>query len=273
MRLLPANAMRIGGSVRLNGVDVDAMPDEQFRREVRWQRIAMVFQGAMNALNPVLRVGRQVAERPIYDGESERAALAGADRLFELVGLPAGTGRRYPHELSGGMKQRVAIAMALALQPDLVILDEPTSALDVSIQAQIMNLLKRLKRDLGLAMIFISHDIALASDISDRIAVVYGGQVRELGTADDVLNSPLDPYTQALLGTVARLNAPEPPAGLPGTPPDATAPPSGCRFHPRCAYVYEPCADHEPAMFEPRPTRLVRCWLHSRDGGDGGEPR
>jgi oligopeptide/dipeptide ABC transporter ATP-binding protein len=267
MRMLPPNAVRSAGSIRLGGQDLDVLPDDRFRREVRWRRMAMVFQGAMNAFNPVLRVGRQVAERPVYDGVPEREAFAEVDRLFELVGLPPGTAERYPHELSGGMKQRVAIAMALALRPELVILDEPTSALDVSVQAQIMNLLKRLKQELGLAMIFITHDIALASDLSDRVAVVYSGQVRELGSADDVLTEPLDPYTRALLATVPRLRSAEPPAGLPGAPPDPTAPPPGCRFEPRCAYAFEPCATRPPALLEPRAGHSARCWLYAGTGG------
>jgi oligopeptide/dipeptide ABC transporter ATP-binding protein len=266
MRMLPRNAVRPAGSLRLAGEDLDALPDERFRREIRWRRLAMVFQGAMNALNPVLRVGRQVAERPIHDGVPEREARAEVDRLFELVGLPRGTAGRYPHELSGGMKQRVAIAMALAMRPEIVILDEPTSALDVSVQAQIMNLLKRLKQELGLAMIFITHDIALASDLSDRIAVVYSGQVRELGSADDVLTEPLDPYTRALLATVPRLRSARPPAGLPGVPPDPTTTPPGCRFQPRCSEAFEPCATRPPALLEPRPGHAARCWLHAGTG-------
>ena len=178
MRLLPSDAARAEGSIRLGGEDVHALPEERFRREVRWRRVAMVFQGAMNALNPVLRVGRQVAERPLLEGVPRREAARDAQRLLDLVGLPAGVAERYPHELSGGMKQRVAIAMALALRPELVILDEPTSALDVSVQAQIMNLLKQLKWDLGLSMVFITHDIALASDLADRLVALAGNTKR-----------------------------------------------------------------------------------------------
>jgi oligopeptide/dipeptide ABC transporter ATP-binding protein len=262
MRLLPSNAARVEGSIRLGGEDVHALPEERFRRDVRWRRVAMVFQGAMNALNPVLRVGRQIAERPVLEGVSPREALRDARRLLALVGLPPDTTERYPHELSGGMKQRVAIAMALALRPELVILDEPTSALDVSVQAQIMNLLKQLKWDLGLSMVFITHDIALASDLSDRLAVAYGGQLREYGSTDAVLTGPLDPYTQVLLASVPRLRAEEPPRPLPGAPPAPTAPPAGCRFHPRCPRAFAPCPTRRPPLLEPRPGHHARCWLY-----------
>jgi ABC-type glutathione transport system ATPase component len=213
MRLLPRNADQMVRSIRLAGDDVLAWPDDRFRREVRWRRLSMVFQGAMTSLNPVIRVGRQVAERPLHDGVPSPEAHAEADRLFDLVGLPSGTAERYPHELSGGMKQRVAVAMALALRPQLVILDEPTSALDVSVQAQMMNLFKRLKADLGLAMLFITHDIALASDLADRVLVMKGGRVQETGGADDVLTNPHHPYTQTLLASVPRLRAARASAG------------------------------------------------------------
>jgi peptide/nickel transport system ATP-binding protein len=207
MRLLPRNAVHVAGTIRVDDDDVHTWPDDRFRREVRWRRLSMVFQGAMNSLNPVIRVGRQVTERPLLDGIPAAEAYAEVERLFDLVGLPRGTAGRYPHELSGGMKQRVAVAMALALRPDLVILDEPTSALDVSVQAQMMNLFKRLKADLGLAMLFITHDIALASDLADRVLVMKGGRVQETGGADDVLTNPHHPYTQTLLASVPRLRA------------------------------------------------------------------
>ncbi len=200
MRLLPRNAAVTRGSVRFQGRDITTLSDEEFRRQVRWSGMAMVFQGAMHALNPVIAVGDQVAERLRADGMGLGDARSRVDDLLGRVGLPAGTSRRYAHELSGGMRQRVMIAMALTHDPPLLILDEPTSALDVSVQAQIMNLLKELKWERGISMLFITHDLALASDLCDRIVVVYAGQIREDGPADDVLTAARDPYTRGLLG-------------------------------------------------------------------------
>jgi oligopeptide/dipeptide ABC transporter ATP-binding protein len=261
MRLLPKNA-ESQGRIEFEGRDVTTLSLEAYRREVRWRRMAMVFQGAMHALNPVLRVGDQVAERLVHDGLSRREARRRVDELLERVGLPRRTAERYPHELSGGMKQRVMIAMALTLTPGVVILDEPTSALDVSVQAQIMNLLKELKWQQGVSMVFITHDLALASDLCDRVAVMYAGQVRELADADRLLATPLDPYTQGLLASIPRLHDDARPAFLPGAPPDATDLPRGCRFAPRCVHVFEACSEPPPA-FEPEAGRLARCWLHA----------
>jgi oligopeptide/dipeptide ABC transporter ATP-binding protein len=265
MRLLPKNVSLYKGRVVFQGQDLMRLSDREFRRQVRWKGMAMVFQGAMHALNPVLKVGVQVAERLLLEGVDKRQAYREVARLLERVGLSAEIIDRYPHELSGGMKQRVMIAMALALKPPLLILDEPTSALDVSIQAQIMNLLKELKWDLGISMLFITHDLALASDICDRIAVVYGGESREYGTVDEVLLSPLDPYTQGLLASIPKLHADERPAFLTGAPPDLARPPVGCRFHPRCPHRFEPCDKKPPPLFEVEPGHLARCWLYGRE--------
>jgi oligopeptide/dipeptide ABC transporter ATP-binding protein len=262
MRLLPSNATILGGSMMLGGNDLGAMDDEEFRAKVRWSQMAMVFQGAMHSLNPVIRVGDQVGERLQADGMSKADTKARVEALLARVGLPAGTGARYPHELSGGMKQRVMIATALTHDPPLLILDEPTSALDVSIQAQIMNLLKELKAESRIAMLFITHDLALASDLCDEIAVVYAGQVREYGSAEDVLTSPQDPYTQRLLASIPGLHDPEPPDFLPGVPPDLREPIAGCRFAARCPLAFEPCDKEPPAFIEARPGQWSRCWLH-----------
>jgi len=259
MRVLARNARMAGGRVLLDGRDVSGLPEETFRREVRWKGIAMVFQGAMQALNPVIRVGDQVAERLRYDGLAKAAATTRVVGLLDRVGLPRGTADRYPHELSGGMKQRVMIAMALTHDPSLLILDEPTSALDVSIQAQIMNLLKELKRERGIAMLFITHDLALASDLCDRIAVVYAGQLRELGSAELVLGAAADPYTQRLLASIPRLHGDTPPGFLAGSPPDLRTPPTGCRFAARCPVVFERCAE-PPPLTEIAAAHLARCW-------------
>ena len=261
MRLLPKNVERFSGSIQLDGRELTTLSDDQFRREIRWKKIAMVFQGAMNVLNPVLRVGEQVAETLMLDGQNKKAALAQADRLLERVGLPAGIGQRYAHELSGGQRQRVVIATALIMNPELLILDEPTSALDVSVQAQIMNLLKDLKEDPGISMIFITHDIGLASDLCDSIAVAYAGQHVEFGTADRVLVEPHHPYSSLLLSSLPRLHDPLPPKPMPGEPPDLSNPPSGCRFHPRCPYIFEPCPKQMPPEYPVDDGGHVRCFL------------
>ena len=266
MRLLPHNGSLVGGSVRLGGDELTTLDDEAFRRGIRWSRMSMVFQGAMHSLNPVVRVGDQVGERLRADGMSKSDTRARVAELLAQVGRPATTARRYPHELSGGMKQRVMVASALTHDPPLVILDEPTSALDVSIQAQIMNLLKKLKAERRISMLFITHDLALASDLCDTVAVVYAGQVRELGAAEQVLSQPADPYTQRLLASIPSLHDPTPPAFLPGAPPDLREGLEGCRFAARCPRVYEPCGE-EPPYIDIGDGQLSRCWRHDRRRG------
>ncbi len=265
MRMPPRNIARFDGSVRLQGQELTALSDDRFRREILWQRIAMVFQGTMSALNPVLRVREQIAEPLLLDKRYDRhAARARVRDLLERVGLPAAFASRYPHELSGGQRQRVGIATALALDPDVLILDEPTSALDVSVQAQILNLLKDLKEDPGISMLFITHDIGLASDLCDRIAVAYAGEHMELGPAERVLVAPHHPYSQLLLASLPRLHSDVPPRPMPGDPPDLSALPKGCRFRPRCPYAWDACREHPPAI--PLPDEgHVRCWLNDRE--------
>jgi peptide/nickel transport system ATP-binding protein len=264
MRTLPKNVELFRGSIQLDGQELTTLSDDQFRRQIRWKKIAMVFQGAMNVLNPVVRVGEQVAETLIIGGENKKTALARADQLLERVGLPAGIGRRYAHELSGGQRQRVVIATALIMNPELLILDEPTSALDVSVQAQIMNLLKDLKEDPGISMIFITHDIGLASDLCDSIAVAYAGQQVEFGPADRVLVEPRHPYTGLLLSSLPRLHDPTPPTPMPGEPPDLSNPPSGCRFHPRCPYAFDPCSKIMPPEYPIDDGGHARCFLNDQ---------
>jgi len=263
IKMLPSNVALYDGRIILDGLNIVDLPEDEVRRKVRWRRISIVFQGAMNVLNPVIKVGHQVAEPLIIHAEMDRdEAYKIAREKMKLVGLHEEVFNRYPHELSGGMKQRVVIAMALVMNPKIVILDEPTSALDVSIQAQIMNLLKKLKRELNISMIFITHDIALASDISDKIAVMYAGQIVEIGSAEQVLLSPKHPYTQKLLKATPKLTGEEKPEFIPGTPPDLVNPPNGCRFHPRCPYVMDICRERGPGRFEPEKSQRVMCWLY-----------
>ena len=270
MRMLPPNVARYDGEIWLDGQELIGMADDRFRREIRWRKLALVPQGAQNGFNPVLRVGEQIIEPLVVGGNSSKAdARARALELLAYVGLPADIFTRFPHELSGGMKQRAMIAAALILQPSLVIMDEPTSALDANVQTQITNLLKRLKQDMNLAIIFITHDIALASDVCDALAVVYAGQIVEIGSAEQVLLQPSHPYSQRLLASIPRLHTDTLPQFIPGAPPDLRQPPTGCRFHPRCPLAFDHCAQEMPPVFEPAAGQLSRCWLHEDGDGDG----
>lgn len=262
MRLLPRNTAKFDGTVLFNKINLLKLSDSEFRSKIRWKKISYVFQGAMNSLNPVLKCGFQVAEPLIvHMNMSKKESLERAKKLFSVVGLPAEFVERYPHELSGGMRQRVVIAMALVLSPEIIILDEPTSALDVSIQAQIMNSLKKLKKELGLGMIYITHDIALASDLCDEIGVMYGGEIVEIGSIEDVLLDPLHPYTKKLISSIPLLRGERIPEFIPGAPPDLVNPPSGCRFHPRCSYKMEKCVVESPPLIDVK-GRLTKCWLY-----------
>jgi peptide/nickel transport system ATP-binding protein len=251
-----------------------SLDDDAFRDQVRWRQISMVFQGATESLNPVFKVGHQIAEPLIARaGRKKRDAYDDARRLLDLVRLPPETFDRYPHELSGGMKQRAVIATALTLNPSLVLLDEPTSALDVGVQAQIMNLFKRLKKDLHLAVIFITHDIALASDLADTIGVMYGGEIVEIGPSEEVLLNPAHPYTQKLLAAIPRLHSDDPLEFIPGAPPDLSDPPSGCRFHPRCPFAFDRCAQESPPPLSiPNGASTARCWLLAEEAASEGLP-
>ena len=262
MRLLPQNTASHRGLVKLDGVDCANMDRETFRRQIRWHKMAMVFQGAQDSLNPVVRVGQQLME-PLIGSftQDKKLARARAMDAMEKVAMPLEAFNRYPHELSGGMKQRILIAMALVARPRLLILDEPTSALDVSIQAQITNLLKVLKAEQDMGILFITHDIALASDLCDSIAVMYAGQLSEKGPADDVLLRPKHPYTQSLLNSIPRLYGNERPQFILGDPPDPLTQSPGCRFHPRCPQAFGRCHKDEPPTFHINAAHSARCWL------------
>lgn len=262
IRLLPKNTYEHSGKVIIDGQNIMDLNEEEFRKEIRWNTIAIVFQGAMNSLSPVLNIGFQVGEPLIiHENKSKNEAIKRAKELFALVGLPEDFASRFPHELSGGMKQRVVITMALVLNPSILILDEPTSALDVSIQAQIMNLLKKLKRELGISMIFITHDIALASDLCDKLAVMYAGQLVELGSIEDILRDPKHPYSQKLLASIPLLRSDQKPEFIPGSPPDLVELPIGCRFYERCPFAFEKCRLDNPPFLN-IDNRQVRCWLY-----------
>lgn len=259
LRMLPRNVERYDGTIELDGEDVMALDDNDFRMKVRWRRISMVFQGAMNALSPMIPVGAQVAEPLMIHFNADREeAMARAAEAMKSVGLPAYAVRQYAHELSGGMKQRVIIAMALVVKPSLVILDEPTSALDVMTQANIMNLLKDLGREESLSYVFITHDLGLSSELADVVGIMYAGRIVEFGPAGEVFPKPRHPYTQKLLASAPKLRTEEKPDSIPGVPPDLVKPPTGCRFHPRCPFAFDPCSVREPPPLGPT---MATCWL------------
>jgi peptide/nickel transport system ATP-binding protein len=261
LRLLPRNVETYSGHVHLNGMDVMSMGEEEFRREVRWVKISMVPQAAMNALNPVLRVGDQVAEPAmVHYALDKEQALNQAHTMFQRVGVPSDFLGRYAFELSGGMRQRVAIAMSLVTAPQLIILDEPTSALDVLTQANIFNVLKRLKDELEVSFVLITHDIATSSELANRVAVMYAGQIVEVSSAAYFFQEPLHPYSKMLMASVPRLLGTEEPQFISGQPPSLLAPPPGCRFAPRCPSRFEQCSE-EPAMMRML-RRQVKCWLY-----------
>ncbi len=265
LRLLPRNVHAYSGQVWLHGEDVMQFREERFRRNVRWIRVSMVMQAAMNALNPVIRVGDQVAEplQVLKKWDRRRAAERVAE-TFGLVGIPTDFLSRYPFELSGGMRQRAVLAMALVTQPDLVILDEPTSALDVLTQASIMNVLKRIKQETGTSYLMITHDVGTSSELADRVALMYAGQLVEQASATQFFNEPAHPYSRLLMASVPRLHQRERPVFIPGQPPSLQNPPSGCRFAERCPSRFTPC-DEEPPDFAPADRRLVRCWLYQEE--------
>ena len=276
VRLLPANASYSGGDILLNGKSILAMNDREVRA-IRGRIVFMVFQDPLNSLNPVKKVGDQIIEalrlKGVREGQSREVDQAEVVQAFKDVRIPDPDVilQRYPHELSGGQIQRVIIAMGLLMKPKLLIADEPTSAVDVTLQAQILKLLNDLKEEYGLSVVFITHDISVAYNVADKLAVMYAGNLVELGPTEAVIKSSLHPYTKGLISCI--------PAGrkyegllntVPGSPPSLVHPPTGCRYHPRCPYVMEVCKSKDPE-FLPVERSSVACWLYSTQAkGDGG---
>lgn len=254
----------VGGEILLDGENILNLNENDFRQTIRWERIAMVFQGAMNCLTPVYTIQKQMLETLNYHRElTEEEAESRIKKYINLVGLSDDILNRYPHELSGGMKQRVVIAMGLFLEPDIIICDEPTTALDVVVQAQIINLLKKLKESLHISFIFITHDLATEAEVSDRILVMYAGKVCEIGTNEQIygLKGPAHPYTKRLLAATPRLHQKQKKLEfIPGTPPDLLNPPVGCRFHLRCHQAIEKCCQSQPPLVEIELDHKVACW-------------
>jgi peptide/nickel transport system ATP-binding protein len=269
MRLHPKNT-EIEGEILLNGEDVLTMKPGRLRA-VRWAGASMVFQGALHSLNPVRRIGDQIAEAIIVHGQAnEREAKVRVGALLEQVGLPARRMTDYPHELSGGQKQRVMIAMALACGPSIILADEPTTALDVMVQAQVLRLMKELQNELGLSMIFITHDLSVLVEVSDRLAIMYAGRLVEEGPADKVFHDSKHPYTAALAAAFPEIGDERfrrKPTGLGGDPPDPQHLPDGCSFHPRCPLVFDDCHDTDPELVDAGDSRRAACLLVKTPAG------
>ncbi len=271
MRLLPAPGKVRSGRVLLDGTDLLELSSAAMR-EVRGARVAMIFQEPMTALNPVFTIGFQICEA-LFTHRSlpKKAALQEAERLLDLVAIPdpGDRLRDYPHQLSGGQRQRAMIAMALACEPEVLLADEPTTALDVTIQAQILELLDRLRRELSLAVLLITHDLSVVAETCDRVAVMYSGRIVEQAPVDRLFEAPAHPYTQGLLAALPRLGEPVERGKLPSIPgqvPEAAERPSGCAFHPRCDQALECCSVDSPSLHVLSPTHHTYCFLYS-DGG------
>jgi peptide/nickel transport system ATP-binding protein len=262
-RLLPHNASITHGKIFFEGADLLSKTDHEMEN-IRWREISFVFQGAMNALNPVLTIGSQISEPVKHHGRglSNSDVARRTTELLDLVGINPDRALNYPHEFSGGMRQRVMIAMALACNPKLVIADEPITALDVMIQAQILTLLKQLRDKLGLSMILISHDLSVIAETCDRVAIMYAGKIIEQGPVRLVFTNPAHPYSRGLLNAFPDINGPRTfISGIPGYPPDLTHPPRGCRFYDRCPDRMEICFQREPKVTLCEADHQVACQL------------
>ena len=263
LRLQADNAKFREGEIRLNGENLLPLTEDQMRAH-RWKDISMVFQGAMNAWNPVQRVGAQILEAinlHIKPRPTTAEARKRMEDLFNLVGVDPKMLDRYPHEFSGGMRQRAIIAMALSCEPQIIIADEPTTALDVIVQDQILAQLLRIQKELGMAIIYISHDIAVIAEVTQTIAVMYAGRIVETGPTREVFARPRHPYGYLLLHSAPSITGPRRKlAPLKGEPPNLVSPPTGCRFHPRCPFATEKCAIESPPLEEVSPGHMVECW-------------
>ncbi|MEM0049766.1 MAG: ABC transporter ATP-binding protein [Candidatus Bathyarchaeia archaeon] len=264
IRLMPRNVSIYKGIILFNGINLMDLDEEEFRRKIRWSKITYVPQAALNSLNPVIKVGEQMIEPlTIIYKMGKREALEKAAEALRRVGIDESFIDRYPFELSGGMKQRIIIATALLTNPELIILDEPTSSLDTLTQANIMNILKSIKRETDLSMIFITHDISLSSELADKVAVMYAGQIVEFDTAERFYSNPKHPYSQKLMDSVPTLRTNKKLDFIPGSPPSLLNPPKGCRFAERCQFAFNNCAEDPPTIYLDGDF-YVKCWLYMR---------
>ncbi len=287
-QLLPYNAyIHKDSQIIFDGVDllkIGTRPDKHYEdyvriveyhpeiRKYRWKRISMIFQGAMNAFNPVYTIGDQIIEaiKTHEPNVSDEEARKRVEKLYDMVGIPPDRIDNYPHEYSGGMKQRAMIAMALVLNPDLIIADEPTTALDVISQDRILGEMNRLLRELKKAMILITHDISVVAEMSDKMAVMYAGQLVEMGTTRQIFKETSHPYTEGLIGSFPSIKGEKKRLqAIPGSPPDLSNPPKGCRFHPRCKYAREICKEEEPPLVEIGPGHYSKCHFAEEIYGGG----
>jgi oligopeptide/dipeptide ABC transporter ATP-binding protein len=270
MRLIPHPPGEIvGGQVTFHGEDLLALPEKKMR-EIRGNKISMIFQEPMTSLNPVHRIGDQIAEVIIlHQGLNKKDAWQRAVELLETIGIPSPDKRAhdFPHQLSGGMRQRVMIAMALSCRPDLLIADEPTTALDVTIQAQILDLMRKMREDFGMAIMLITHDLAVVAEMADRVLVMYAGQIMEEAPVEDLFADPLHPYTIGLLKSIPKLEGDRSRLYvIDGSVPDLSELPSGCSFHPRCPNAGSRCRKERPRLLDRGNGRRVCCWLHAKEG-------
>lgn len=264
LRILPSNGKIHGGKILFKGTDLMKLSNEEMRTDIRWKGISIVFQGAMNALNPVYKIGDQITESiSLHEGDvSTEEADKRVERLFELVGVDPNRRHNFPHEFSGGMRQRAMIAMALACNPELLIADEPGTALDVIVAAQVLKLMKELRQKLNLSMIMISHDLSIVAETCQKAAVMYGGKIVEYADIKSVFKEPLHPYTQGLMGAFPGIKAQKTRlVSIPGSPPDLLFPPPACRFHPRCQYAMDICRSQEPGLVDIGNKHYVACHL------------
>lgn len=264
MKLLPSNGRIVDGHIILDGEDIAKLNDQEVREKIRWKRVSMIFQGAMNALHPTYTVGHQIAEAILtHEDVDKKEALERAGKLLELVGIEASKVNRYPHELSGGMKQRAVTAMALSCNPDLVIADEPTTALDVIVQAQVLRVMKELQGRLDLSWILITHDLSMIAETCTKAAIMYAGKIVEYGDVIPMFKEPLHPYTQKLITAFPSVIGPKVElASIHGFPPDLLNPPRGCRFHPRCPFATEICRTKEPVFVKSDKDQYAACHLY-----------
>jgi len=266
LRLLPTNGQVVDGKIEIEGQDILKLSEKDLRETIRWKKVSVIFQGAMNALHPTYKIGDQIAEAIIKHepGVKKEAAMARARQLMQLVGMDASRVNRYPHELSGGMKQRSVTAMALACNPSILIADEPTTALDVIVQAQVLGVMKDLRSRLSVAMILISHDLSIIAETCNKTAIMYAGKIVEYGDTVAIFKEPLHPYTQKLIAAFPSvLGRRTELSSIRGFPPDLLDPPSGCRFHPRCEQAMEICRKAEPVSKKSgNLKRIVACHLY-----------
>ena len=267
MRLLPWNGRIVEGTIKLDGVDIVGLHDKTFDKDYRWKRMAYIFQGAMNALNPVFRVGDQIAEAiTIHEDVEKKEALERTRSLFSLVGIDPERVTNYPHELSGGMKQRVMIAMALACNPEFIIADEPTTALDVIVQAQTLQVINELRKNLGLTMILITHDLSVVAQTCTTCAIMYAGNMVEYADIETIFKDPAHPYTLALISAFPSIKEERRElTSIAGTPPNLLNPPTGCRFHPRCLHSMDICTKEKPEYTVLREKHIAACHLLTKE--------